>query len=380
MEEKKYRKICIYAICKNEAKFIPKWLDNVQEADYIVVLDTGSTDGSYEMLKNDKRITKVKKKEIKPWRFDVARNESMKLIPDDTDICFCIDMDELINPGKPGWAQILRDNWYDEDTRANYLYAWGHNDLGEPTDVFVYDKIHSREGYEWIFPVHEVLHKTSDFEEYILNACDAIQVHHYQDKSKPRSNYLPLLQLAVEENPTESHCRMMLAREYLLANDLPKALDHYKACLEYEDIKAGERDDTLREALGRIGDIYYALNFYNESITWFNKFMKMCPTYREPYFCIAQAYNAMGLYAAAEAMTLAGLKYSTRKYTWIERRDNWIAKADDILAVSYYHLGNLDEAIKHAAIAAEHNPNDLRIIKNYNQMLADKLKQLQPQE
>ena len=191
------------------------------------MLDTGSTDGSYELLKNDKRVTKVKKKEIKPWRFDVARNESMKLIPDDTDICFCIDMDELINPGKPGWAQILRDNWYDEDTRANYLYAWGHNDLGEPTDVFVYDKIHSREGYEWIFPVHEVLHKTSDFEEYILNACDAIQVHHYQDKSKPRSSYLPLLQLAVEENPTESHCRMMLAREYLLSNDLPKALDHY---------------------------------------------------------------------------------------------------------------------------------------------------------
>ena len=45
------RKICVYAICKNESKFIDRWYNSVKEADYVCVLDTGSTDDSYEKLK-----------------------------------------------------------------------------------------------------------------------------------------------------------------------------------------------------------------------------------------------------------------------------------------------------------------------------------------
>ena len=59
-------KICIYAICKDEIKFVDKWLNSMSEADYIVVLDTGSTDGTYEKLKSDPRVTKVVQKKIKP--------------------------------------------------------------------------------------------------------------------------------------------------------------------------------------------------------------------------------------------------------------------------------------------------------------------------
>lgn len=37
-------KVCVYAICKNEEKFINKWYEAVKEADKIFVLDTGSID------------------------------------------------------------------------------------------------------------------------------------------------------------------------------------------------------------------------------------------------------------------------------------------------------------------------------------------------
>ena len=37
--------VCVYAICKNEAQFADRWMDSMSEADYIVVLDTGSEDG-----------------------------------------------------------------------------------------------------------------------------------------------------------------------------------------------------------------------------------------------------------------------------------------------------------------------------------------------
>ena len=45
-------KICVYAIAKNEEKFVDRWFDSVKEADYVVVLDTGSTDNTVSKLKN----------------------------------------------------------------------------------------------------------------------------------------------------------------------------------------------------------------------------------------------------------------------------------------------------------------------------------------
>ena len=90
-------KICVYAICKNEEKFIKRWYDSMKEADKIFVLDTGSTDNSYDVLKELGVI--VKKEKIKPWRFDVARNVSLDMVDEDADICVCTDLDEEFEKG-----------------------------------------------------------------------------------------------------------------------------------------------------------------------------------------------------------------------------------------------------------------------------------------
>lgn len=141
----KNNKICVYAICKNESKFVKQWLDSMSEADYIVVLDTGSTDDTVELLKKDKRITKVEVKEIKPWRFDIARNESLKLAPEDANILVCTDLDELF---ETGWARPLRDSWVEGQTsRVSYKYIWSHLENGEPGRIFYYNKIHDK---NWI--------------------------------------------------------------------------------------------------------------------------------------------------------------------------------------------------------------------------------------
>ena len=68
-------KVCVYAICKNEEKFAEKWYNSMKEADEIYVLDTGSTDNTVQILKDLGAHVDVKI--ISPWRFDVARNESL---------------------------------------------------------------------------------------------------------------------------------------------------------------------------------------------------------------------------------------------------------------------------------------------------------------
>lgn len=48
-------KICIYAICKNEEKYIDTWYNSVKEADKIFILDTGSTDNTFNLLKDKEK-------------------------------------------------------------------------------------------------------------------------------------------------------------------------------------------------------------------------------------------------------------------------------------------------------------------------------------
>ena len=50
-----YKKIAIYAICKNEEKFVDKWVESMLEADYICVMDTGSTDNTFVLLQQCRR-------------------------------------------------------------------------------------------------------------------------------------------------------------------------------------------------------------------------------------------------------------------------------------------------------------------------------------
>lgn len=91
-------KVAIYAICKNEERFVERALFSVSNADYIVVMDTGSTDNTLNKLNQLKSMLpqlQIHQKEINPWRFDVARNECLKLVPEDADIVVSMDMDEV---------------------------------------------------------------------------------------------------------------------------------------------------------------------------------------------------------------------------------------------------------------------------------------------
>ena len=256
-------KICVYAICKNEEKFIERWYESVKEADGIYVLDTGSTDNSVKLLKSLGVV--VRQEIISPWRFDIARNKSLEMIPDDFDICICLDLDEVLNKG---WSKTIKSLWKDGLTRLRYVYNWSLDKNNQPIISFYGEKIHKRKGFTWVNPVHEIL-KYKGEEKYLYT--DKVIVNHYPDSKKSRSSYLPLLELAVKEDPRNDRNMHYLGREYMYYGKYEDAISTLERHLSLESATwKDERCASMRF----IARCYMKLNRPREAIMWSNLAIK----------------------------------------------------------------------------------------------------------
>ncbi len=347
-------KVCVYAICKNEEKFVSRWVNSVKEADDIYVLDTGSTDNTVAKLKE--LGVHVKKKVIKPFRFDVARNESLKMLPNDTDICVCLDLDEVLIKG---WRKTLEEIWEKDTTRVRYNYNWSFDELGNPAVNFYIDKIHCLKGYHWTHPVHEVLVYENGTEKFITT--DLITVNHYADATKSRSSYLPLLELSVKENPEDDRNMHYLGREYMFHGEWNKAIDTLICHLH---LKRATWKDERCASMRFIARCYSRLKRFDEAKMWLDKAMNEAPYLRDPLIERALLEYQLGNFEKVEYYCLKALNITTKHKTYINEPFSWDHTVYDLLAVSSYYLDKKKEALKYINLALKMKPNDKRLKQN----------------
>lgn len=350
---KKY-KISVYAISKNEEKFVDRWMDSIKDADEVIVLDTGSTDNTVKKLKN--RGAKVTVKKIEPWRFDVARNESLDLVSKDTDICICLDLDEVI---EDGWREKLENLWNDNVNRLRYNYNWSFDEYGKPAVNFYIEKIHSRNGYRWTHPVHEVL--TYDKENEISITTDDITVNHYPDQTKSRSSYLPLLELSVKESPEDDRNMHYLGREYMYYGKWNEAID---TLIRHLNLKSATWKDERCASMRFISRCYINLNRYDEARMWLDKAINEAPYLRDPYVERALLEYRLENWEDVEKYCLESLKIDSHQKTYINEVFSWDHTVYDLLSLSYYFRGNNKLALENVNKALEISPNDERLKKN----------------
>lgn len=346
-------KICVYAICKNEEKFVDRWYNSMKEADYIVVLDTGSTDNTVEKLAALPNVI-VQQKNYDFFRFDIARNDSMKLIPNDTDICVCTDLDEIL---QEGWAAKLRQNWHKGLNRVKYTYIWSFQDNGKPGVMFEYEKIHSLHDFKWDHAVHEVLKKITPGEEQFVR-CRDIVLEHHPDPTKSRGNYLALLELDVQEKPEDDRARHYYARELMYHKEYEKAIEQFKIHLSMPtSIWEPERCASMRYIAACSQDL-------NEKEKWLNKAIAEAPYLREPYIEMAfLQYMIKNWYGVIYFINRA-LLIKENQLIYTNNPNSWNEKPYDLLAVAYWNVGNFENSLQAINIACEYNPKDERLIKN----------------
>ena len=356
-------KIAVYTIALNEEKFAQRWADSAAEADYRVVADTGSSDGTVAAL----RATGVAVHgiAIKPWRFDHARNANLALVPGDAEICVSLDMDEVL---VPGWRQALEAAWVAGTTRLRYSYVWNWDERGNPKTHYFGDKIHHRQGYAWKYPAHEVICPLTGTMEKVVWAGE-VKIHHHADDSKSRGQYLGLLALATREDPSDDRCAHYYGRELMFHKKYDEAIAELTRHLSLpRAIWKAERSASLRY----IGRCHKSVGRVGEARASFLQACAEAPEAREPWhdfakFCMEEKDWSGGVWATNRMLAITDMPND-------HTRDAkaWNTGPYDVGSICAYYNGQKELAREWLTKALEYEPDNARLIKNGGWIFARK--------
>lgn len=338
-------KIAVYAPFLNEEKNAAAWADSCAEADYRVTIDTGSTDLSKQLL--IQRGVTVYDACISPWRFDLAYNVVMALIPVDADVCICLHMDERL---EVGWREKIEATWTPQTTRLRYTYIWNWNADGSPGRTWSGDRIHARRGYMWMGATHEGL--CSRLPE-VQSTCDALRILHYPE-AKHKNGDLALLEESVRENPTDARIKAYLGREYMYRGMNEKSIETYKEFLTMPCWNV-ERSLAMQH-LARVDE--------PNKLYWLKSAALETPSHREPLVELSRHYYTQCNWSECYKYAVKTLTITNHPMDYTCNEDAWGWLPDDLASIAAWNLGLRMEARTHAQAALDKNPSDSRLQNN----------------
>lgn len=349
MEERKL-KIAVYAISKNEEQFVERFCASAKDADVVLIADTGSTDGTVEKaLKCGATVHHIY---ISPWRFDLARNAALALIPADVDVCISLDLDEVL---EPGWREEIERLWKPgETTNLWYLFDWGCGIR------FPYRKIHSRKGYKWKHPCHEDLQIDPRMKE-VLAHSNQLLVSHHPDPTKSRGQYMDILEAAVKEDDRDPTHFFYYARELTFYKRWDEAIVALK---KYLAMDAASNQNERCYAMRLLGKSYAEKGDQIEAEKWFTMAAAEAPNTREPWCELAMLVYRQQRWEECFAFSMRALRIKDRTLVYTCDPAVWGHWAHDLASVSAWHLGLLDLAVEQAKICVELSPDDTRLQAN----------------
>jgi glycosyltransferase involved in cell wall biosynthesis len=352
-------KVAIYTIALNEEQFVERWYESAKDADYLMIADTGSTDKTVELAKSLGINVEIVK--ISPWRFDDARNAALALLPIDIDYCISLDMDEIITPNWREALQVAYDNGW---TRPKYKHIWSWNEDGTPGLEFSYDHIHTRKNYRWRHPVHECLYVYGRDET--SGWLEGLETHHHPDPTKSRAQYLPLLAMSVQEDPTSDRNVFYYARELYFHGQYKLAMEEFKRHLSLPTATwDAERAASMRY-LGKITELLMNDGEieHDKAAYWFNRAIEEAPGRREPYVDLAKHYYIAEKWEECLQYAKGAIEIVEKPLEYLCEPEAWGHAPYDYAAISAFKLGKFDDAKIYGTIALQLKPDDERLAQN----------------
>lgn len=276
--------ICLNMIVKDEAHVIERCLDSVKPLiDTWVIVDTGSTDGTQDIIRKSLQDFPGELHES-PWiDFSTNRNEALALAKGQADYLLFIDADDIL--------QYETNTIFDELDKDYYVFHVQQGKLSFKKILLV------KEGLPWVW--RGVLHERIDpsfpatFEELSTVAYIAsCEGNRSQDPEKNKKE-IALLKRAVEQNPQDTHALYNLATTYAKGGYYTEALLSYEKLLKmdppFEEVYASKYHIALiKEVLGAnseevVAAFFDAFSFYPRNL---EPLMALCKYFEKKDFAL----------------------------------------------------------------------------------------------
>ena len=223
--------ICLNMIVKNEIKVLPRLFDSlINHIDTYLIVDTGSTDGTQEYIKNYMRENRIPGGlHERPWvNFGVNRQIALELAVGTADYAFIIDADEELF--------ISDKNILNTLTKDCYNVTKKYSGIEYEVPQLVRISNNNELGWKWNAPVHEYL---SAKERITIASVDSQALHiisypHEGARSQSvslKEKYLQdadLLEADLIQNPENTRSTFYLAQSYKDAEETELAIKYYK--------------------------------------------------------------------------------------------------------------------------------------------------------
>jgi len=294
IQEPLKKTVCLNMIVKNEAHVIRRSLESCKPLiDYWVIVDTGSTDGTQDIIREHMKDIPGELCEI-PWKSsEYNRNEALKIAEDKADYILVIDADDIFKY-EPGfkWPNLDKDAYYFETL----------------SDTLFYKRINlfrSKVGVKWVGVLHEYVHVPLNLKKDNMSGISYTYLREGARSKDPKTyeKDAAILEADLLENPNNHRTAFYLAQSYRDAKNHPKALEAYQ-----RRVDLGGWDEEVFCSLMQIANLQKTMNEAPKKIeeSYWRAF-QFRPTRAEPLYHLSQHYRDKHNYQASYSISKLGM-------------------------------------------------------------------------
>lgn len=307
-----HKTICLNMIVKDESEVITRCLSSTLPViDYWVIVDTGSTDGTQQIIKNYMKEKGVPGElHERPWKnFAHNRNEALEFAKGKADYVFFIDADEYMTYDDDfELPELSKDYYYGTISYAGTLYD-RIKLVGNHLDWKYEGVLH-----EAIAPPYTASFGRIEKMKNVVTTEGA--------RSKDPEKYLKdakLLESALLDEPNNARYTYYLAQSYRDAGQHEKALKIYE-----KRISMGGWDQETFIAMLDAARMQETLGMPEEIIiTGYSRAFQFRPSRKEPLYYLSNYYRRHGKYDAGFQISKIAMSIPTSKdalfvQTWMD--------------------------------------------------------------
>ena len=292
-------------IVKDESGFIEDCLKSLEDAvDEIVVVDTGSTDGTQELVRS---FPKAKLIEI-PWEDDFSKARNISLDHATGDWILIVDADERLHPDD---VKHLRKLIRKATAEAYFLDVVNFPD--HPDQTLISRRIglfRRRPDIRFEYRIHEQVDPSIARAKLRVEFSHVRLLHHGYDaevrKSKKKSERnRRIIERALQDDPDNPFMNFNLAQEYFVLGEFSHSLKYYRKALEPFEGKMTNRfalPPYVSIAVFRMVAALASIGSFPEAFESLHRYQLIFPDYTELRFMEARLHAQLGDYERALGM------------------------------------------------------------------------------